>query len=80
MAGGGASSILGNAQVLGQGEIIGKAQVDVWSEVIPPFNMMPREILQVGLAYVEINDKRNEKMLWDMVSRTLILAYGLTSS
>ena len=33
---------------VGQGEIVGNAQVDVWSEVIPPFNMMPREVLQVG--------------------------------
>jgi hypothetical protein len=31
----------------GQGQIVGKAQLDVWSEVIPPFNMMPREVLQV---------------------------------
>eukprot|EP00195_Chlamydomonas_chlamydogama_P016167 CAMPEP_0202894648 /NCGR_PEP_ID=MMETSP1392-20130828/4006_1 /ASSEMBLY_ACC=CAM_ASM_000868 /TAXON_ID=225041 /ORGANISM="Chlamydomonas chlamydogama, Strain SAG 11-48b" /LENGTH=274 /DNA_ID=CAMNT_0049579399 /DNA_START=174 /DNA_END=998 /DNA_ORIENTATION=+ len=32
--------------MMGQGEIVGNAQLDVWSEVIPPFNLMPRELLQ----------------------------------
>ena len=31
---------------VGQGQISGRLQLDVWSEVIPPFNMMPREVLQ----------------------------------
>ena len=27
------------------GEIRAKSKVDVWSEVIPPFNLMPRDVL-----------------------------------
>jgi hypothetical protein len=30
------------------GEISGGAQLDVWCEVIPPFNIMPRQVLEVG--------------------------------
>ncbi len=32
---------------VGTGTIRGDAQLDVWCEVIPPFNLMPREVLQV---------------------------------
>lgn len=30
------------------GQISGNVRLDVWSEVIPPFHLMPREVLQVG--------------------------------
>jgi hypothetical protein len=33
---------------VGQGQIMARLQMDVWSEVIPPFNLMPREVLQGG--------------------------------
>jgi hypothetical protein len=30
----------------GLGSITGRLTLDVWSEVIPPFNLMPRDMLQ----------------------------------
>jgi hypothetical protein len=36
----------------GLGVISAKANVDVWSEVIPPFNLMPREALQVRVKWM----------------------------
>ena len=36
---------------VGQGQIMARLKMDVWSEVIPPFNMMPREVLQVMISH-----------------------------
>ncbi len=36
----------GTSAPVGQGQIQANLQMDVWCEVIPPFNMMPREVLQ----------------------------------
>ncbi len=52
----------------GQGLIMSKLQMDVWCEVIPPFNLMPREMLQVrccegGFNWVRVSrGSRGRKM------------------
>eukprot|EP00983_Pelagomonas_calceolata_P029323 918551-Pelagomonas_calceolata.AAC.1 len=35
----------------GPGQITGNAKLEVFSEVIPPFNLMPRSMLEVRLAF-----------------------------
>lgn len=42
-----AAELSGVLSTVGQGQIQGDATLDVWCEVIPPFNLMPRSALQV---------------------------------
>jgi hypothetical protein len=46
-----------------RGSITGSASVDVWCEVIPPFNLMPREVL-VGTCNTVISGLINSLLPW----------------
>lgn len=46
-----------------RGSITGSAVVDVWCEVIPPFNLMPREVL-VGTCNTVISGLVNSLLPW----------------
>jgi hypothetical protein len=58
-----ASAAAGGAVDTLRGSITGSAVVDVWCEVIPPFTMMPREVL-VGTCNTVISGLVNSLLPW----------------
>jgi hypothetical protein len=58
-----ASAAAGGAVGTLRGSITGSAVVDVWCEVIPPFTMMPREVL-VGTCNTVISGLVNSLLPW----------------